>query len=137
VDGQQAELTYILLVFQLPTFFAFALALRQRGSQFAGLGIRSADLGGPTGTSKLYHHASKYLFTYFILHSMVHAWWIYFRRWSPRLSDRRRGTTHSDSKRTYISRSSSRATARSWSPTLSSSTRHISVCVMNNNNSRW
>ena len=80
MDGQQAELTYILLVFQLPTFFAFALALRQRGSQFAGLGIRGADLGGPTGTSKLYHHVSKYLFTYSILHSMVHAWGIYFRR---------------------------------------------------------
>jgi len=69
---------------------------------------------------------------------MVHAWWIHFRRRSPRISDRRRGTTHSDSKRTRISgSSSSRATARSWSAALSLSPGHISVCIMNNNISRW
>jgi len=41
-------ITIFILILKLPTFFAFALALRQRGSQFAGLGIRGADLGGPT-----------------------------------------------------------------------------------------
>ncbi|KIM85211.1 hypothetical protein PILCRDRAFT_66336 [Piloderma croceum F 1598] len=44
-------ITIFILILKLPTFFACALALRQRGSQFAGLGIRGADLGGPTGTS--------------------------------------------------------------------------------------
>jgi hypothetical protein len=34
---------------KLPTFLAFALALRQRGSQFPGLGIGGGDLSGPTG----------------------------------------------------------------------------------------
>jgi hypothetical protein len=40
--------TICILLIKLPTFLAFALALRQRGSQFAGLGIRGGDLSGPT-----------------------------------------------------------------------------------------
>ncbi|KAH9486926.1 hypothetical protein JR316_0000992 [Psilocybe cubensis] len=39
-------LTVVLLLLKLPTFFAFANALRQRGGQFSGLG--AANLGGPT-----------------------------------------------------------------------------------------
>jgi len=41
-------ITILTLILKLPTFFAFALALRQRGAQFSGLGIRGGDLGGPT-----------------------------------------------------------------------------------------
>ncbi|KAF8832349.1 hypothetical protein HHX47_DHR1001790 [Lentinula edodes] len=32
----------------IPTFLAFGLAARQRGAQFAGLGIRGNDINGPT-----------------------------------------------------------------------------------------
>lgn len=38
-------ITILILILKLPTFFAFALALRQRGAQFSGLG---GDLSGPT-----------------------------------------------------------------------------------------
>jgi len=41
-------LTFILLMLKIPTFVAFGLALRQRGGQFSGLGIRGGDLGGAT-----------------------------------------------------------------------------------------
>jgi len=41
-------ITIIILIIKLPTFLAFALALRQRGSQFPGLGIGGGDLSGPT-----------------------------------------------------------------------------------------
>ncbi|KAF8216235.1 hypothetical protein K438DRAFT_1456386, partial [Mycena galopus ATCC 62051] len=42
-------LTFVLLIGKIPTFVAFALAIRQRGGQFAGLGIRGGDLSGATG----------------------------------------------------------------------------------------
>jgi len=41
-------ITIFILILKLPTFFAFALVLRQRGAQFSGLGIREGDLNGPT-----------------------------------------------------------------------------------------
>jgi len=41
-------ITIFILIIKLPTFLIFALALRQRGAQFAGLGIRGSDLSGPT-----------------------------------------------------------------------------------------
>jgi len=41
-------ITIFILILKLPTFFAFAHALRQRGAQFSGLGIRGGDLSGPT-----------------------------------------------------------------------------------------
>ncbi|KAJ7492611.1 hypothetical protein FB451DRAFT_540044 [Mycena latifolia] len=41
-------LTIILLILKIPTFVTFVLALRQRGAQFGGLGIRGGDLGGAT-----------------------------------------------------------------------------------------
>ncbi|KAJ6604658.1 hypothetical protein DFH09DRAFT_1300843 [Mycena vulgaris] len=41
-------LTIVLLILKIPTFVAFGLALRQRGAQFNGLGIRGGDLGGAT-----------------------------------------------------------------------------------------
>jgi len=41
-------ITIFILILKLPTFFALALALRQRGAQFSGLGIRGGDLTGPT-----------------------------------------------------------------------------------------
>ncbi|KAF5390151.1 hypothetical protein D9757_002929 [Collybiopsis confluens] len=41
-------LSILLLLAKIPTFFAFALAARQRGAQFGGLGVRGNDLGGPT-----------------------------------------------------------------------------------------
>ncbi|KAJ7254104.1 hypothetical protein B0H12DRAFT_571692 [Mycena haematopus] len=42
-------LTIVLQIGKIPTFIAFALALRQRGGgQFAGLGIRGGDLSGAT-----------------------------------------------------------------------------------------
>ncbi|KAH7880734.1 MAG: hypothetical protein NXY57DRAFT_1047216 [Lentinula lateritia] len=41
-------LTIILLLVKIPTFLAFGLAARQRGAQFAGLGIRGNDINGPT-----------------------------------------------------------------------------------------
>jgi len=41
-------ITIFIFILKLPTFLAFALALRQRGAQFSGLGIRGGDLGGPT-----------------------------------------------------------------------------------------
>jgi len=41
-------LAILLLLLKLPTFLSFALAARQRGAQFGGLGIRGNDLGGPT-----------------------------------------------------------------------------------------
>ena len=34
---------------QVPTVLAFTASLRQRGAQFAGLGIRGNDLSGATG----------------------------------------------------------------------------------------
>ncbi|PPQ64267.1 hypothetical protein CVT24_008405 [Panaeolus cyanescens] len=39
-------LTVCLLLFKLPTFFAFASAVRQRGGQFGGLG--AGNISGPT-----------------------------------------------------------------------------------------
>jgi len=47
-NGFVRLLTIILLLLKLPTFLAFASALRQRGAQFSGLGIRGGDLSGPT-----------------------------------------------------------------------------------------
>ncbi|KAJ7706170.1 hypothetical protein B0H17DRAFT_1035999 [Mycena rosella] len=41
-------LNIVLLIMKIPTFVAFGLALRQRGAQFSGLGIRGSDLGGAT-----------------------------------------------------------------------------------------
>ncbi|KAJ7932392.1 hypothetical protein B0H13DRAFT_1955233 [Mycena leptocephala] len=41
-------LTILLLILKMPTFVAFGLALRQRGGQLGGLGIRSNDLSGAT-----------------------------------------------------------------------------------------
>ncbi|KAJ7169888.1 hypothetical protein C8R46DRAFT_216637 [Mycena filopes] len=41
-------LSLLLLLLKVPTFVAFGLALRQRGGQFSGLGIRGNDLGGAT-----------------------------------------------------------------------------------------
>jgi len=41
-------LTFVLLIGKIPTFIAFALALRQRGGQLGGLGIRGGDLSGAT-----------------------------------------------------------------------------------------
>ncbi|KAF7306932.1 hypothetical protein MIND_00485800 [Mycena indigotica] len=41
-------LTVLQLLLKVPTFFAFGLALRQRGGQFSGLNIRGGDLGGAT-----------------------------------------------------------------------------------------
>jgi len=38
-------ITILILILKVPTFFAFGLALRQRGAQFSGLG---GDLSGPT-----------------------------------------------------------------------------------------
>lgn len=40
-----------MLNLQVPTVLSFAAALRQRGAQFAGLGLRGNDLNGATGTS--------------------------------------------------------------------------------------
>ncbi|EJF66697.1 hypothetical protein BD309DRAFT_854155 [Dichomitus squalens] len=42
-------LTVLLLILKLPTIFAFATALRQRGGSFSGLNIRGNDLSGATG----------------------------------------------------------------------------------------
>ncbi|KAJ6509543.1 hypothetical protein C8R47DRAFT_1208697 [Mycena vitilis] len=47
-DGFIKLLTVLLLLLKLPTFVAFSLALRQRGGQFSGLGIRGGDLSGAT-----------------------------------------------------------------------------------------
>ncbi|KIK70997.1 hypothetical protein GYMLUDRAFT_33101 [Collybiopsis luxurians FD-317 M1] len=41
-------LSILLLIFKIPTFFAFAVAARQRGAQFGGLGVRGNDFSGPT-----------------------------------------------------------------------------------------
>ncbi|KAK7064227.1 hypothetical protein R3P38DRAFT_2823144 [Favolaschia claudopus] len=41
-------LTIVLLIAKIPACIAFFLALRQRGGQFAGLGIRGGDLSGAT-----------------------------------------------------------------------------------------
>jgi len=41
-------LSVLILIFKAPTFFAFLSALRQRGEQFSGLGVRGGDLSGPT-----------------------------------------------------------------------------------------
>lgn len=41
-------ITILILILKIPTFFAFGIALRQRDSQFSGLGIGGSDLGGPT-----------------------------------------------------------------------------------------
>ncbi|KAI1797882.1 hypothetical protein LXA43DRAFT_910050 [Ganoderma leucocontextum] len=41
--------TVLLLLLKLPTIFAFATALRQRGGSFSGLNIRGNDLSGATG----------------------------------------------------------------------------------------
>jgi len=45
-------LTILLLILKVPTFIAFTLALRQRGSNFGGFsglgGIRGSDVGGAT-----------------------------------------------------------------------------------------
>ncbi|THV04943.1 hypothetical protein K435DRAFT_961660 [Dendrothele bispora CBS 962.96] len=42
-------LNIVLILLKLPTFLAFGLAARQRGSQFGGsLGVRGGDLSGPT-----------------------------------------------------------------------------------------
>ncbi|KAJ7900355.1 hypothetical protein B0H14DRAFT_2673354 [Mycena olivaceomarginata] len=41
-------LTFVLLLVKIPAFIAFGLALRQRGGNFAGLGIRGGDLSGAT-----------------------------------------------------------------------------------------
>ncbi|TDL28442.1 hypothetical protein BD410DRAFT_780945 [Rickenella mellea] len=41
-------LSIVILIFKVPTFVAFGSALRQRGEQFAGLGVRGNDLSGPT-----------------------------------------------------------------------------------------
>ncbi|KAF8807415.1 hypothetical protein BYT27DRAFT_7232939 [Phlegmacium glaucopus] len=43
--GFAVFLNICLLILKLPTFFAFANSLRQRGSQFGGLG---SSIGGPT-----------------------------------------------------------------------------------------
>jgi hypothetical protein len=44
-NGFVKFLTVLLLLIKIPTFFAFALAARQRGAQFGGLGSSSS---GPT-----------------------------------------------------------------------------------------
>ncbi|KAJ8522565.1 hypothetical protein ONZ45_g887 [Pleurotus djamor] len=53
VNNVQGGLTkffmLVLVVLKFPTFFAFGLALRQRGAQFSGLGIRGGDLSGASG----------------------------------------------------------------------------------------
>jgi len=41
-------ITIILLIFKVPTFFAFANNFRQAGSSFGGLNIGGRDLGGAT-----------------------------------------------------------------------------------------
>ncbi|KAJ3550743.1 hypothetical protein NM688_g5009 [Phlebia brevispora] len=41
-------LTIIILLLKIPTVLAFAAALRQRGTQFSGLGFRGNDLQGAT-----------------------------------------------------------------------------------------
>jgi len=42
-------ITILILIIKLPTFFAFALALRQNGgAQFPGLGVGADNLSGPT-----------------------------------------------------------------------------------------
>ncbi|TFK77091.1 hypothetical protein BDN72DRAFT_830260 [Pluteus cervinus] len=41
-------LTVVLFLLKIPTVLAVASALRQRGSQFGGLGLRPNDLSGPT-----------------------------------------------------------------------------------------
>ncbi|KII94342.1 hypothetical protein PLICRDRAFT_695347 [Plicaturopsis crispa FD-325 SS-3] len=40
--------TILILILKLPTFFAFASAMRSRGAQFGGLGDRVSGLAGPT-----------------------------------------------------------------------------------------
>ncbi|KAF9015169.1 hypothetical protein BDQ17DRAFT_1340602 [Cyathus striatus] len=47
-NGFLLLLTILLLLLKVPTFFAFAAALRQRGSQLGGLGLGGADLAGAT-----------------------------------------------------------------------------------------
>ncbi|KAJ7103525.1 hypothetical protein B0H15DRAFT_1017227 [Mycena belliarum] len=41
-------LLFVLFILKIPTFVVLSLALRQRGAQFSGLGIRGGDLGGAT-----------------------------------------------------------------------------------------
>ncbi|KAA1471474.1 hypothetical protein DENSPDRAFT_837483 [Dentipellis sp. KUC8613] len=41
-------ISILILVMKAPTFLAFAGALRSRGAQFSGLGVRGGDLTGPT-----------------------------------------------------------------------------------------
>jgi len=41
-------ITILILILKLPAVLAFGNSLRQRGSQFSGLGIRGGDLNGAT-----------------------------------------------------------------------------------------
>ncbi|KAF8190919.1 hypothetical protein K438DRAFT_1762854 [Mycena galopus ATCC 62051] len=50
--AQNEQNGFIKLLRFIPTFIAFALAVRQRGGQFAGLGIRGGDLSGVTACPK-------------------------------------------------------------------------------------
>jgi len=63
----------MVLVGQIPTFFAFAISLRRSGGQFPGLGIRGNDLNGATGEFPLALHECNSNSN----SSMVHAWRIY------------------------------------------------------------
>jgi len=45
-NGFVRFLTVLILILKIPTFLAFGVALRQRGTQFGGLG--GPDLSGPT-----------------------------------------------------------------------------------------
>ncbi|KAG6842203.1 hypothetical protein C0991_000173 [Blastosporella zonata] len=41
-------LCIIILLLKIPTFLAFGLSLRQRGTTFGGLGVGGQDISGPT-----------------------------------------------------------------------------------------
>ncbi|EKM61042.1 uncharacterized protein PHACADRAFT_84510 [Phanerochaete carnosa HHB-10118-sp] len=50
--------TILILILKVPTAFAFASSLRQRGAQFSGLGVRGNDLSGATGEGPYLSYSS-------------------------------------------------------------------------------
>lgn len=48
-NGLTVFLTVMQLLLKIIIFFTFAMAVRQRGGQFGGLGLGGNDISGPTG----------------------------------------------------------------------------------------
>lgn len=64
---------------QIPTFFAFAIGLRQRGSHLPNLGFQGGNINvqGATGKSR---NILAMIYLTGIPHSLVHAGGLYFWR---------------------------------------------------------